>query len=262
MADSQTVLYQSANGVAVLRLNRPDRRNALTTQMLSELTQMLNQAGDDASVRAVIITGAGKGFCAGQDLSAFDGRITGEQVHDTVMNYYKPMIMRICTLEKPVIGAINGVAAGAGASLALACDFRVMADDASLMQAFINIGLVPDAGSTWFLSRLIGYSRALETAIEGQRISAQRCLELGLANRVSPAATLLDDSLNWARQLAQRPTYAIGLTKKLMMESANHSLEEMIAREAETQILAITSDDHREGVIAFQQKRLPIFAGK
>ena len=262
MPDSQSVLYQSENGVALLRLNRPDRRNAFTTQMLSELTQALNQVGNDAAVRAVVITGEGKGFCAGQDLNAFDGQISGEQVRDTVMDYYKPMIMRICTLEKPVIGAINGVAAGAGASLALACDLRIMADDASLMQAFINIGLVPDAGSTWFLSRLIGYSRAMEIAIEGQLVSAQRCLELGLTNRVSPAATLLDDAQSWAQQLAQRPTYAIGLTKKLLMESINHSLEEMIAREAETQILAIASDDHREGVTAFRQKRLPIFKGK
>jgi 2-(1,2-epoxy-1,2-dihydrophenyl)acetyl-CoA isomerase len=165
-------------------------------------------------------------------------------------------------MPKPVIGAINGVAAGAGASLALACDLRVMADDASLLQAFVNIALVPDAGSTYFLTRLVGYSRALEIALSGARVPAARCLELGLANRVVPATELPAAAQGWAAELAQGPTQAIGLTKQLLHQATLASLEEMLEREAELQTIAIQSADHREGVAAFREKRIPRFQGR
>jgi 2-(1,2-epoxy-1,2-dihydrophenyl)acetyl-CoA isomerase len=161
-----------------------------------------------------------------------------------------------------VIGAINGVAAGAGASLALACDLRVMADDASLMEAFVNIALAPDAGSTWFLARLVGYSRALEIATSGARIAPSRCLELGLANRVAPAATLPQEAHAWATELAHGPTQAIGLTKQLLHQATFHSLDEMLDYEADAQAIAIQSADHGEGVAAFQEKRMPRFQGR
>lgn len=262
MSDEQAILYTTAQGVATLTLNRPERRNAVTPTLLHELRLALDRAAADPTVRALVLTGAGKGFCAGQDLSAFAGLADPDQVRATVIEHYKPVIMRLCTIEKPIIAAINGAAAGAGASLALACDLRIMADDATLVQAFSNIGLVPDAGSSWFLVRLVGYSRALEIAISGERIAAQRCLDLGLANRVVPAAALASAAQEWAHQLAQRPTLALGLTKRLMQQAGDRDLETIIHQEAELQTIAIRSHDHREGVTAFLEKRQPVFVGK
>jgi 2-(1,2-epoxy-1,2-dihydrophenyl)acetyl-CoA isomerase len=258
----QTILYESSNGVATITLNRPERRNALTREMLRELYGAFGRAAADSTVRAIVLTGAGKGFCAGQDLSIFDGPASGEQVRTTVLEHYKPVVLRMCTLEKPIIGAIHGAAAGAGASLALACDLRIMADDAYLLQAFSNIGLVPDAGSCWFLARQVGYSRAFEIAAEGERIPAHRCLELGLANRVAPADSLLAEAHTWAHKLAQRPTLALGLTKRAMTAATVQDLERIIDLEAELQVAAAQSDDHREGVAAFLEKRQPVFQGR
>ncbi len=262
MSDSLSILYTTEQGVATLTLNRPERRNAVTAEMLDELTAAFARAGADESVRAVVLTGAGKGFCAGQDLSSFGGIATRDQVRSAVLDHYKPLIMRMVTLPKPIIGAISGVAAGAGASIALACDLRIMADDASLMEAFSNIGLVPDAGSSWFLTRLVGYSRAFEIAIEGERIPASRCLELGLANRVTLADSLLVDAHAWAQHLAQRPTLAIALTKQAMIQATERGLEAIIDLEADLQGAAVQSHDHTEGVTAFMQKRKPVFLGQ
>lgn len=262
MGDEQTILYQVENGVATITLNRPERRNAFTPAMLQALRDCFVQAGQAASVRAVMVTGAGKGFCAGQDLSIFGGIPEPDAVREVVLNYYRPMIESICQLEKPVIAAINGVAAGAGASLALACDLRIMADDAGILMAFSNIGLVPDAGASWFLTRLVGYSRAYEIAISGERVPAARCLELGLANRVTASSALLADAQQWAQQVAQRPTVALGLTKRVMLQATMQDLTAILVAEAELQAQATTTADHREGVIAFVEKRPPVFTGR
>ena len=266
MADDQTVLYAVEQGVATITLNRPARRNALTPAMLQALQAHVMQAGQAADVRAVLITGAGQGFCAGQDLSIFAGIIEPTAVralvYDVVLTYYRPLIESICQLEKPVVAAINGVAAGAGASLALACDLRMMADDASLLLAFSNIGLVPDAGASWFLTRLVGYSRAYAIAISGERVPATRCLELGLTNRVTASTTLLTEAQGWAQALAQRPTVALGLTKRVMQQATQQDLSAILVAEAELQARAAMTADHREGVAAFVEKRTPIFTGR
>jgi 2-(1,2-epoxy-1,2-dihydrophenyl)acetyl-CoA isomerase len=262
MSDEQTVLYQVEAGVATITLNRPERRNAVTPEMLQVLRTRFEAATEDERVRAVLITGAGKGFCAGQDLSIFGGIPEPDAVRDVVLNYYRPLIESICRLEKPVLAAINGVAAGAGASLALACDLRIMADDGSLLLAFSNIGLVPDAGASWFLTRLVGYSRAYEIAITGERIAAARCAELGLTNRVTVADALLVDAQQWAQQLAQRPTVALGLTKRVMHQAAMQDLATILIAEAELQVQATMTADHREGVMAFVEKRPPVFVGR
>lgn len=262
MGEEQTVLYQVEDGVATITLNRPERRNAVTPVMLQRLCARFVAAGEDERVRAVLVTGAGKGFCAGQDLSIFGGVPEPDAVRDVVLNYYRPMIESICLLEKPVIAAVSGVAAGAGASLALACDLRIMAEDASLLMAFSNIGLVPDAGASWFLTRLVGYSRAYEIAITGERVPAARCLALGLANRVTTAAALPAAALQWAHHLAQRPTIALGLTKRVMQQAMAQALSTILVAEAEFQAQATMTADHREGVMAFVEKRSPVFTGR
>ncbi len=257
--DAPTVLLRYSAGVATLTLNRPARRNALTPAMLDELGAALDRAADDENVRAVVLTGTGKGFCAGQDLDALP---PGGDVAALLRNHYAPVILRLMDLPKPVIAAVNGVAAGAGASLALACDLRIMADDAALLLAFINIGLVPDAGATFLLARHVGYGRAFELAVTGERLDAAHALAWGLTNRVTPAAELTVAAEAWATELAQRPTVAIGLTKNLLHDALIQDLPEMLAREAIAQESAALTDDHAEGVAAFRSKRPPQFRGQ
>jgi 2-(1,2-epoxy-1,2-dihydrophenyl)acetyl-CoA isomerase len=262
MADYETILYDRKNSVATITLNRPDRRNAIIDLMLKEISHALKTAQKDAGVRAIVFTGAGKGFCAGQDLNAFAGPLGDNQVYEHLRTYYLPVIQLVQTVEKPVIAAVSGVAAGAGASLALSCDLRIMADDASILQAFSNIALVPDAGSTWFLVRLVGYSRAYEIAIEGERIPARRCLEIGLANRVVPAGVLRSEAQAWAEKLAQRPTQALGLTKRAMNRALLTDLAATIEYEAHLQQIAVQGYDFEEGVTAFKEKRAQVFEGR
>lgn len=262
MANYQTILYERNNWVALITLNRPERRNAITNAMLSELMQAFKNAQEDAAVRAILLTGAGKGFCAGQDLQDLPRDMGDNYIYEHLATRYNPLIALIRGIEKPIIAAINGIAAGAGASLALACDLRIMADDASLLQAFSNIGLIPDSGSTWFLVRQVGYSRAFELTIEGERIPASRCLELGLTNRVVAAESLLNEARSWAEKLARRATYAIGLTKRAMNKAMTSTLMDAMETEAQLQQLASESQDFVEGMKAFQEKRPPVFQGR
>lgn len=258
---NDSVLYEQDGPVVTITMNRPDRRNALNDALSSGLAEALARAGEDDGVRAVVVTGAGRGFCAGADLENFSSGVMPEEARDLIIRLYQPLMTGVVSMKKPVIGAVNGVAAGAGAAVALACDLRVMADDASLLYAFINIGLAPDAGAGWFLARQVGYSRALELAIEGKRICAERCLELGLTNRVVPAGDLLEEARSWARELAGRPTLAIGQTKRALDYALTADLGDTIVREAELQMETFASHDFREGVAAFNEKRAPEFTG-
>ena len=261
MADD-IVLIDVRDQVAVLTLNRPERRNALNETLNRELLVALQAAGADEDVRAVVLSGAGDGFCAGADLSVFQPLPTPQQVYEGIWNQYLPLVMAITTMPKPVIAAVNGVAAGAGASLALACDLRVMAHDAGLLLAFSNIGLVPDAGATWFLARMVGYSRAFEIAAEGERVTAERCLALGLANKVVPAPNLGEISFAWARKLAERPTAALAMTKQALHHALVHDLPTTIDFEARLQGKAAATADFAEGLAAFAAKRKAVFQGR
>ena len=262
MTTYNTVLYATEGAVAVIRMNRVERRNAFTPEMLAELHDAFRQAEQDAAVRAIVLTGEGPTFSAGQDLSIFTGAVDTANVREAIKSYYKPLIVRMVTMPKIIIGAINGGAAGAGASLALACDLRIMADDGYILQAFSNIGLVPDAGSTWFMARMVGYSRALQLCIEAERISAPRCLQLGLCNEVVAGSFLMHKAEEWAQALAARPSKALGWTKQALNASMHSSLEAAIDYEAELQAHAIATTDHKEGVTAFLQKRAPVFRGE
>lgn len=251
MSDTQTILYESSAEVATITLNRPQRRNALSAEMIQALTQTLQRARQDAAARVLILTGAGKGFCAGQDLEAFRGELRSNQVYDHIVNFYKPLISLIREMEKPVLAAVNGVAAGAGASLALACDLRLMAEDASLLQPFSKIGLIPDSGSSWFLARQLGFGRAFEMALEAERIPAARCLELGLVNRIVAPEALLAEARAWAEKLASVSALALGLTKKVLNFAATASLLEALEYEARLQQQASEGDDFGRAVQAF-----------
>ncbi len=261
MSTYTSILTQTQNNVAIITLNRPHRRNAITHAMLGEVAQALKSAAKDRQVRAIVLTGAEHSFCAGQDLAEFGGENSPNYVYKHILRHYRPVIELLTTIEKPVIAAINGVAAGAGVSLALACDLRVMSDDASLLLAFSNIALIPDAGATWFLVRAVGYSRAYEIAIEGEKIPAERCLELGLSNKLAAADELMPVALAWAEKLAQRPTFALGLTKRAMNKAVTLSLTQAIEYEAHLQQLAAEHPDFTEGVAAFVEKRPPVWSG-
>ncbi len=262
----QLVVYSVADGVATLTLNRPDVLNAFTDPMLEALLKGLQQAERDAGVRCVVITGAGRGFCAGQDLSEVQKRDQATQGGFSFAAHlrtkFNPVIQRVRSLDKPVLAAVNGVAAGAGASLALACDLRIASDKASLVLAFVRVGLVPDSGMNYFLTHLLGYARAFELAATGGRLTADEALRLGVVNRVVPADGFTDAAQAWARELAQAPTRAIALTKRAMNRALVADLDDVLEYEAMLQEIAGHTADHREGVAAFLEKRPAQFTGK
>jgi 2-(1,2-epoxy-1,2-dihydrophenyl)acetyl-CoA isomerase len=267
MTDTQTfetIEYEVADGVATIALNRPDKRNAINMQLHKDLAAALKLVTRDRSVRALLITGRGKGFCAGQDLSEFMMAKADEsfRVDEHVRSTFNRTIMTLRGMEIPVVAAINGVAAGAGWSLALAADIRFCSDDATFTQAFSKIGLVPDTGSTWFLPELIGTSRTLELAFTGDVIDAERALDWGLVNFVVPGDALLDRAREYATRLASMPTLALGITKRAVYRATTSTLEDALEYEAQVQQRAAQSDDHVEGVTAFLEKRAPAFTGR
>ncbi|SHF48301.1 Enoyl-CoA hydratase/carnithine racemase [Arenibacter palladensis] len=260
--NDESVLFEKDGDIGIITLNRPSRYNAVTDDVVNGITTAINKIRKDDDIRAVVITGAGKGFCAGADMAVF-GQITPEEGRAYITSTYQPLMRNLFTLRKPIIGAINGTAAGVGASLALACDFRVMSQNSALLYAFINIGLGPDGGGSWLLARQIGYSKALQIAVEGKKIMAKECLDLGLTNKlVSEDSELLKTAKNWAHELAKLPTLAVGVTKEDIFYAMGHDLYDTIAYEAEKQVTTFASRDFSEGVNAFLEKRPAKFIGK
>ena len=255
------ILYSKENAVALIKLNRPDKFNSFNREMALHMQQVLDDAGADKNIRAIYITGEGKAFCAGQDLAeAMD--TNGPGIKKIVDEHYNPIITRIRSIEKPVVCAVNGVAAGAGANIALACDVTVAATSASFLQAFSKIGLIPDSGGTFFLPRLIGAQRASALMMLGDKVPATEALQMGMLYKVFDDAELQQKAMAIAQTLSQMPTKAIGLTKRLLNVSFTNSLSEQLQAELTEQVSAANSYDYNEGVKSFLEKRKPVFKGE
>lgn len=258
------ILIERDKGVARLTLYRPDRLNSFTAAMHEELAAALADVADDPHVRAVLLTGAGRGFCAGQDLGDRAVAPGGEAVDlgDSVERYYAPLIRRLATIPKPVVCAVNGVAAGAGANIALACDIVVAARSAKFIQSFANIGLIPDSGGTWVLPRLIGQARALGLALTGEPIGAEKAAEWGMIWKCVDDELLLEEASALASKFAQGPTRGLAATKRLIRQSSLQTLADELDLERDAMRELGASADYQEGVAAFLAKRPSVFTGQ
>jgi len=258
------ILSHVEQGVMTITLNRPERLNSFNDVMHQQLAECLKQAERDETIRCLLITGAGRGFCAGQDLNDrnVDPNGPAPDLGMSVERFYNPLVRRLAKLPKPVIAAVNGVAAGAGATLALGCDMVIAARSANFVMAFSKLGLVPDCGGTWLLPRTAGRARAMGLALLGDKMSAEQAQQWGMIWQVVDDAELADTSLTLARHLATQPTYGLGLIKQALLASETHTLDQQLDMERDFQRMAGRSDDYREGVSAFLAKRPPQFSGK
>ena len=257
-----TLTLAISKGVARIVLNRPDQLNAFNEQLHQELAEALISLQADDAVRCLLITGAGRGFCAGQDLGAVDlDSDTGIDLGASLERYYNPLVKRIAGMNIPVIAAVNGVAAGAGANFALCCDIVIAARSASFIQSFSKIGLVPDCSGSWFLPRLVGPARAMALALTGDRIDAETAADWGLIWKVVDDDELVSTTEQLAQQLAQGPTASLALTKRLLSQSWQNGLDAQLDLERDFQRALSSSNDFREGVRAFTEKRKPEFKG-
>lgn len=260
----ETLLYEVSDGVATVTLNRPEVLNAFSTPMQRELAAVVLRLADDDAVRAVVLTGAGRAFCAGGDIGEMEGAAdptplaSRNKLHRMLTSVLIPLVR----LEKPVIAAVNGVAVGAGMNLALAADITVVAEHARFSQAFVKVGLVPDTGGLYLLTRLIGLNRAKELCFTGRMLNAPEALHMGLVNQVVPAPELMPRAQALARELASGATAAIGLTKSLLNIAPTATLEEMAEFESFALAVVLATEDHREGIRAFREKRAPVFHGR
>ena len=259
-----SILLSIASGVAEITFNRPDKLNSFTAAMHVELRAALDQATADRSVRTLLITGAGRGFCAGQDLADIIDPATGKpgSVNSTLADDYNPLVKRLQSLPIPVVCAVNGVAAGAGANLALACDIVLAAKSASFIQAFAKIGLVPDSGGSYFLPRLIGSARAMALCMLADKLPAEQAAQWGLIWKTVDDAELMSEARSLARHLASQPTAALGMIKQMVHASGGNTLAQQLDLELKLQIDATGTHDYAEGVGAFLEKRKPAFQGK
>lgn len=256
----ETILFDLKDGIASLTLNRPDVFNAFNEQLSADVNDALKKVAKDKSVRVLVISGTGKAFCSGQDLKAIAGS-SNRSLSDSLYKRYNPMIKAIRGLNVPVICKLNGVAAGAGCSLALACDLIIASENASLIEVFVNVGLVLDSGSSYFLPRLVGSARAFELATLGGKVTASQAYDWGMVNKVVKAEELDAEVAALAERYAVAPTKAIGLMKKMLNKSITSDLDTMLEYEAYCQEIAGRSSDYKEGVAAFNEKRKPAFTG-
>ncbi len=257
----KTVLYQKEGNILRITLNRPEVYNAFDDTLSYELQDALKAAEKDSEVRVIVLTGSGKAFCSGQDLKAIAG-IEKRSFIDSINKRYNPIIRAMRNMPKPIICRLNGVAAGAGCSLALACDLIIASETAVLVEAFVNIGLVLDSGSSYFLPRLVGSTKAFEIATMAPKITGQQAFDWGIANRVTSPETLDDVVNEIANYYANAATNAIGLMKKMLNKSSSSDMETILEYEAYCQEIAGNSEDNKEGVTAFIEKRKPAFKGK
>ena len=258
----QTIEFEQADGIAKLVLNRPDKLNSFNNLMHEELRSCLQSVSDDQRIRCLLITGNGRGFCAGQDLG--DREVSAESIDlgESIEKNYNPLIRKLYKLEIPVICAVNGVAAGAGANFALACDIVLAARSASFIQSFCKIGLIPDCGGSWILPRLVGHSRAMALAMLGDKISAEQAQSWGMIWQCLDDEQLMPEAQKLAQHLATQPTKGLGYIKRAMQSSSTNTLDEQLDLERDLQRLAGGTQDFREGVDAFMQKRDPEFRGE
>jgi len=262
VSQTDTVIAEATDGVLRLTLNRPDKLNAFNEGMHLALRAGFERAREDTDLRAVLLTGAGRGFCAGQDLGDRDPRKGTPDLGHTIETFYNPLLRLIRSLEKPVVCAVNGVAAGAGANLAFACDITLAARSARFIQSFARIGLVPDSGGTWSLPRLIGEARAKALALTAQSLDAETAADWGLIWRAVDDDTLMDEAAALATRLAAGPTKGYGLTKRAIQAAAANSFDRQLDLERDLQREAGRSADYAEGVTAFIEKREPAFKGR
>ncbi|MNK10543.1 1,2-epoxyphenylacetyl-CoA isomerase [compost metagenome] len=256
-----TLIQDFKNGVCTLTLNRPQVFNSFNKEMALSLQKALDECEKDDSVRAIVIKGEGKAFCAGQDLAeATDPN--GPEMQSIVKDHYNPIIERIRNIEKPIIAGVNGVAAGAGANIALACDMIIAKESASFIQAFSKIGLIPDSGGTFLLPRLVGTQKAMALMMTGEKVSAKDAVAMNMIYKAVSDETFDDELNQFAENLASMPTYGLGLTKRAINASFTNNLTQQLALEEELQTLAGKSEDFKEGVTAFLEKRAPVFKGK
>ena len=250
--------------VAVVEFNRPDAMNAVDIDMRRTLYTALDGVARDPEVNVVVLTGSGKGFCAGSDLkrAAADTDDSVRRIARTMLHDFQPILECITRMEKPVIAAVNGAAVGVGMSFALACDLMVMAKDAYLLAPFAKLGIVPDGGAAWFLTRRLGYARAMEILMEAQKMDADLCLQAGIANRVVESSQIREAALYWATSLAARAPLALAATKRIGRMAASMTLSETMTLEAELQTFLFRTEDAREAIAAFGEKRTPVYKGR
>lgn len=254
------ILFTIADGVATITLNRPDKLNSFDREMALETIDALDKVKDDATVRAVLLTGEGRAFCAGQDLA--EAIAPGTKIEEIISTQYNPIVRRLRNLAKPVVCAVNGVAAGAGANIAYACDLTLAADSANFIQSFINIGLIPDSGGTFTLPRLVGMQRAFGQMILAPKVSAKEAEAMGMIWKAVPDAELMNEATALAKKLATMPTKAIALTKEALNHGLDNTMDGQLDVENELQSIAGRSHDYNEGVKAFLEKRKPVYRGE
>ena len=256
-----TILTETQGNIAIIKLNRPDKFHSFNREMALGLQEALDAADADANIRAILLTASGKAFCAGQDLGeAIDE--SGPGIEKIVQEHYNPIILRLRKIEKPIVCAINGVAAGAGASISLACDILIAGASATFIQAFSKIALIPDSGGTFILPKLIGFQRATALMMLGDKVSATEAFQMGMIYKVTEDDKLMETALAIAKTLSEMPTKALGLTKRLLNEGITNSLEQQLIREGQEQVVAAGTSDFREGIAAFMEKRKANFTGK